>query len=132
MTITVSEMAGRIEHTLLAAETTPDQIDALCDQAVRYGLRAVCVNPVYVRRAVERLNASRGFQPVGPTFESVERQAGKPFPHTPANRQVKRCALMIGLHRAVSKAERSVAGASPKQASGLSWITTKLRPEGPL
>ena len=60
MTISESEMVRRIEHTLLAAETTTERIDTLCDQAVEYGFRAVCVNPMYVRRAVERLSTSHG------------------------------------------------------------------------
>ena len=57
MSVTVGEMARAIEHTLLRPEATPQQIDALCDEAVRYGFAGVCVNPMYVRRAAERLAA---------------------------------------------------------------------------
>ncbi len=57
MSVTVGEMACVIEHTLLRPEATPQQIDALCDEAVRYGFAGVCVNPLYVRRAAERLAA---------------------------------------------------------------------------
>jgi len=57
VSVTVGEMARAIEHTLLRPEATPQQIDALCDEAVRYGFAGVCVNPMYVRRAAERLAA---------------------------------------------------------------------------
>jgi len=59
MTITPSELARRIEHTLLKPEATSEQIDTLCDQALQYGFGSVCVNPVYVRRAAHRLDAGR-------------------------------------------------------------------------
>ncbi|MEK7756927.1 MAG: 2-deoxyribose-5-phosphate aldolase, partial [Planctomycetota bacterium] len=55
MSVTVVEMARAIEHTLLRPEATPQQIDLLCDEALRYGFAGVCVNPIYVRRAAERL-----------------------------------------------------------------------------
>ncbi len=55
MSITPLEMARKIDHTLLAAEASPGQIDALCDECLQYGFGAVCVNPVYISRAVERL-----------------------------------------------------------------------------
>lgn len=48
-----------IEHTLLRPESTPDEIDRLCDEAVEFGLGAVCVNPCHVKRAVDRLATSR-------------------------------------------------------------------------
>lgn len=48
-------LAARIDHTLLRPEATPGDIDRLCEEALRYGCAAVCVNPVYVARAVARL-----------------------------------------------------------------------------
>ena len=59
MTMSASELARTIDHALLAPETVPERIVALCDEAVRYGFGAVCVNPVYVGRAVERLAVAR-------------------------------------------------------------------------
>jgi deoxyribose-phosphate aldolase len=59
MKLTPTELAARIEHTILKPEATPEQIDRLCDEAVAFGFRAVCVNPVYVRRAAERLRSVR-------------------------------------------------------------------------
>lgn len=55
MNVTVAEMARTIEHTLLRPEATPEQIDVLCDEALRNEFVGVCVNPIYVRRAAERL-----------------------------------------------------------------------------
>ncbi len=53
-----SQIASRIEHTLLSAEATPDDIGRLCDEAKQYGFAGVCVNPRYVSQAVQRLAAS--------------------------------------------------------------------------
>jgi len=58
--VTVDEMARAIEHTLLRPEATPQQIDVLCDEALRCGFAGVCVNPIYVRRAAQRLAANGG------------------------------------------------------------------------
>lgn len=56
MTMTGEKLATRIDHSLLTSEATPGQIDSLCDEAMRYGFGAVCVNPVYVRRVARRLD----------------------------------------------------------------------------
>ena len=64
MTITAADMARRIDHTLLAPDATPDRIDQLCDEALRFGFGAVCINPVYVRRASARLELNRGLTSV--------------------------------------------------------------------
>jgi len=58
------ELAASIEHTLLRPEATPEQIDALCQEAVRYGFVGVCVNPAYVKRAVQAVD--RWFVAAGP------------------------------------------------------------------
>ncbi len=67
--MTPTELAHCIDHTLLKPEATPEQIDVLCEEGVRFGFRAVCVNPIYVRRAVQRLDelggaAGDAFRPV--------------------------------------------------------------------
>jgi deoxyribose-phosphate aldolase len=50
--------ASMIDHTLLKAEATPEQIDQLCDQALEHGFAAVCVNPLWVKRCADRLKDS--------------------------------------------------------------------------
>jgi deoxyribose-phosphate aldolase len=49
------DLAPLIEHTALKPETTPAAIAQLCDEAIRLGLRGVCVNPLYVAMARRRL-----------------------------------------------------------------------------
>lgn len=50
--------AALIDHTLLAATTRSEQIDSLCEEAVEYGFAAVCIPPLYVAQAAERLYGS--------------------------------------------------------------------------
>jgi deoxyribose-phosphate aldolase len=59
MTISAKQLASAIEHTLLKPEATTDAIDALCDEAVAHRFHGVCVNPIHVRRATDRI-ASAG------------------------------------------------------------------------
>ena len=47
-----------IDHTLLKPEAGRDAVLALCDEAVRYGLRSVCVNGSWVTDCVSRLERS--------------------------------------------------------------------------
>lgn len=43
-------IASFIDHTLLKATATWEQIDALCAQAVEYGTASVCIPPNYIGR----------------------------------------------------------------------------------
>src|SRR5690349_2692642 len=76
--MTPTDFASKIEHTLLKAEATPAMIDQLCDEAIRYGFAAVCVNPTYVAHCEERIGGSHsviatvvGF-PLGATRTDVK------------------------------------------------------------
>ena len=51
-------LASYIDHTLLKATATPDDIRDLCEEAAMYGFAAVCVNPVYVDLAAHLLAGS--------------------------------------------------------------------------
>jgi deoxyribose-phosphate aldolase len=53
-----AELAACIDHTLLRPEATPADIERLCAQAVRYGFKAVCVNPWHLPLAVRCLRGS--------------------------------------------------------------------------
>lgn len=53
-----SDLARHIDHTLLKPDATADDIDRLCDEAIRYGFAAVCVNPFWVPRAVARVRST--------------------------------------------------------------------------
>lgn len=53
--MTARELAAIIDHTLLKAEATADQVQQICAEAVEYGFCSVCVNPVHVPLAARRL-----------------------------------------------------------------------------
>ncbi|MDQ0861910.1 deoxyribose-phosphate aldolase [Bacillus sp. V2I10] len=50
--------AKMIDHTLLKAEATKEQIVKLSEEAREYGFASVCVNPVWVKTAAEELKGS--------------------------------------------------------------------------
>jgi len=52
---TGTDIAGYIDHTLLKAEATHGEILRVCDEAITWGFRAVCVNGRWVSLAAERL-----------------------------------------------------------------------------
>ncbi|MEL7352902.1 MAG: deoxyribose-phosphate aldolase [Cyanobacteria bacterium P01_A01_bin.116] len=53
------DLAPLIDHTLLAPAAAEENIAYLCDVAERYSFAAVCVYPVHVAQAVERLHNKR-------------------------------------------------------------------------
>lgn len=53
------EISDYIDHTLLKPETTKEQIDTLCTEAIEHGFAAVCVPPYYVEYAVQKLEGSK-------------------------------------------------------------------------
>lgn len=50
--------ASFIDHTLLKSTATDTEIALLCEEAVEYGFAAVCIPPVYVKRATDLLYGS--------------------------------------------------------------------------
>jgi deoxyribose-phosphate aldolase len=56
--LTRDDLARRIDHTLLKPEATAAQIEQLCEEALKFGIIAVCVNPVWVDRCAARLEGS--------------------------------------------------------------------------
>ncbi|MFZ5595806.1 MAG: deoxyribose-phosphate aldolase [Bacillota bacterium] len=58
MKLTKKEMAKMIDHTLLKAVGTPDEVTQLCREALEYGFASVCVNPYYVPLAGKLLKGS--------------------------------------------------------------------------
>jgi len=49
------DLAALIDHTLLAPDALPEDIDRLCDEAVQHRFASVCVQPCYAARAAARL-----------------------------------------------------------------------------
>jgi len=73
-----SELAARIDHTVLGADVSPEQVRKLCAEAARYHFHAVCINPCYLRLAKGELaettvlvDAVLGF-PLGATLPQVK------------------------------------------------------------
>lgn len=71
-------LAGYIDHTLLKADATRDQVLQVCKEAVEHHFWSVCVNPYYVSAAAEALKGSTvkvcaviGF-PLGASVTSVK------------------------------------------------------------
>jgi deoxyribose-phosphate aldolase len=58
MNISLEKLAGCIEHTLLSATATKEQIKQLCREAKDYGFHSVCVNGRWVPWAAEMLVGS--------------------------------------------------------------------------
>ena len=52
------DLASIIDHTWLRPEAVPEEIDRLCDEALAFGFRTVCVQPTFVARAAGRLAGS--------------------------------------------------------------------------
>jgi deoxyribose-phosphate aldolase len=72
-------IAGKIDHTLLKPDATPDEIQKLCDEAAKFKFASVCVNPGYVSLCKNLLKGSGvkvctviGF-PLGSTTTEVKR-----------------------------------------------------------
>jgi deoxyribose-phosphate aldolase len=73
-------LAQIIDHTLLKPDATREQIESLCDEALRYRFACAMVNPVWVPAAVEilsgtgvRVGVAIGF-PFGASLVSTLRQ----------------------------------------------------------
>jgi len=53
------ELAGRIDHTLLDATATREQVEQVCREAKEHGFHTVCVNGRWLPLVVERLAGSK-------------------------------------------------------------------------
>ena len=49
----IKEILSKVDHTLLSQTATFDDIKALCNDAIKYGVASVCISPTYVKRAKE-------------------------------------------------------------------------------
>lgn len=53
-----NDLAKTIDHTLLKADSTKEEIKTLCEEAREYNFATVCVNPYWVKTARELLEGS--------------------------------------------------------------------------
>ncbi len=56
--ITPQELAGYIDHTLLKPGATKDQFEQICDEAIQYRFKSVCVNSSWVPFVAKKLRGS--------------------------------------------------------------------------
>ncbi len=52
-------IASLIDHTLLAPAATPAQVEQVCQEAIEYGARTVCVNSCMIPTAAAKLAGSK-------------------------------------------------------------------------
>lgn len=55
----MTNIASYIDHTLLKAESTKEQVIQICKEAAEYEFASVCVNPAYVATAAAELANSK-------------------------------------------------------------------------
>ena len=55
MKISTRQLASMIDHSLLRPNATREQLRKLCEEAMAYGFKAVCVNPIHVADAAQML-----------------------------------------------------------------------------
>jgi deoxyribose-phosphate aldolase len=55
MIATKRQLAAMIDHSLLKPNATREQLRKLCEEAIAFGFKAVCINPIHVADAVRML-----------------------------------------------------------------------------
>jgi deoxyribose-phosphate aldolase len=58
MQMSPEQLAKLIDHTLLKADATSEQVERLCREAIEYNFASVCVNSIYVPLATKILATS--------------------------------------------------------------------------
>ncbi len=58
MNLSVSDIAGMIDHSLLTPTLTTAELEEGCADGVRYGVASLCILPFYVKRCAEILRGS--------------------------------------------------------------------------
>jgi len=79
-------LAATIDHTLLKAAATLDEIEHLCTEAVRYGFAAVCIPPPYVKKVKAILS---------PTDVKIATVIGFPFGYSATEAKVAETVLAL-------------------------------------
>jgi deoxyribose-phosphate aldolase len=111
-------LAGVIDHTLLKPDATREQVENLCDEALRYRFACAMVNPAWVPTAVSVLSGTGvpvgvviGF-PLGAALDSTLRQEGAALTRLGAKELdmvIPVGQLKSGNHQAVDRAIRGAA-----------------------
>ena len=48
-----TDILSKVDHTLLKAAASWAEIQAICDEAIRYGTASVCIPPSYIKRIAD-------------------------------------------------------------------------------
>lgn len=84
LTTTKVDIATMIDHTYLRADCSTADIKVLCNEAIRYGFKSVCIPPYYIFQAKKILGDSRvkicsvigfpmGYSTTGAKVEEIKR-----------------------------------------------------------
>ena len=57
--MTNSEIANMIDHTILKANATLEDVEKLCQEAIDNNFASVCINPCWVKAASQYLKANK-------------------------------------------------------------------------
>ncbi|PIC95981.1 deoxyribose-phosphate aldolase [Sporosarcina sp. P26b] len=127
--------AAYIDHTLLKAEATKQQILDLCEEAKKYSFASVCINPTWVKTAAEALQGTEvkvctviGF-PLGantPEVKAFEAKDAIANGATEVDMVINIGALQSGLLEQVRKDIEAVVEAAKDQALVKVIIETSL------
>jgi len=118
-------LSGMIDHTLLRADATKAEITKLTDEAKKYEFASVCVNPTWVRYAAEQLAVSHvkvctviGFPLGAATSETKAFETGNAIANgaTEVDMVINIAALKDGDHAYVETDIRSVVDAAAGKA----------------
>jgi len=58
MNITKKQLASMIDHSLLRPNATLEELKKVCREAIDYGFKTVCINPVFVAEAASLLKGT--------------------------------------------------------------------------
>ncbi len=56
--MTKTEILAKVDHTLLKQDSTWEQIKVICDEATENKTASICINPVWVEKAVDYLKGA--------------------------------------------------------------------------
>lgn len=131
----MDNMAKMIDHTLLKADATKNQIEKLCEEAKEYSFASVCVNPTWVKLSSEKLSGSDvkvctviGF-PLGATTsetKAFETKNAIENGATEVDMVINICALKEGNSELVEKDIKAVVDAAKGKAILKVIIETSL------
>ena len=127
------DLAPLIEHTALKPEVTPAAIARLCEEAVAFGFRGVCVNPCFVavarrhlRGAAVRVVSVVGF-PLGANLSAIKAAEARAVIDAGADEvdMVLPIGLLLaGEHGAVLDDAQKVAGCQLAERAGAAFVKT--------